>query len=134
MSDYSIGEVARMAGIASSAIRYYERVGLLPKAHRVAGKRRYSDDALSRLAVIKLAKEVGFTLAETKTLIDGIARGERHTVRLQALARAKLPEVEEMLRRAQLMRRLLRAAQSCQCPGLDQCLTEAQRAGLLAPE
>src|ERR671921_206234 len=60
----SIGEVARRAGLATSAIRYYERAGVLPPAERVGGRRRYGPEAVRRLAVIGIAQQAGFTLAE----------------------------------------------------------------------
>jgi hypothetical protein len=53
--DLTIGEIARCAGVATSAIRYYERVGLLPEAERVSGQRRYGEDAVGRLAFIARA-------------------------------------------------------------------------------
>lgn len=128
MKDLSIGDVARAAGIAASAIRYYESIGLLPAPARVHGRRRYDDSAVSWLAVIGLGKALGFTLAEIRVLVDGIAKGDRSPRRLQALARAKLPEIEATLRRAHVMRRFLRAAQHCRCLTLDECAAAARRA------
>lgn len=125
----SIGEVARAAGVAPSAIRYYERIGLLPRPRRVSGRRRYGPDAVARLRMIGLAKDLGFTLAEIKVLLHGMAKGERPARRLQALARTKLPDVEATLRRARLMQRLLRAAERCQCPTLEDCLRAVEAAG-----
>ena len=59
----TIGEVARRAGVAASALRYYEREGLIPKADRRGGKRVYGEDILDRLALIAVAKGGGFTVA-----------------------------------------------------------------------
>jgi MerR family redox-sensitive transcriptional activator SoxR len=58
----TIGEVARRAGVRTSAIRYYEEAGLLPEPERVGGKRRYEKEILRRLALIGGAKRAGFTL------------------------------------------------------------------------
>lgn len=131
MSDQGIGEIARRTGLAPSAIRYYERIGLLPPARRVGGKRRYGDRVLERLEMIRTGKALGFTLDEIKALADGLAAGDRSTDRLQSLARARLPEVEATLSRARLRRRVLRAAAACDCRGLDECLEEVRGMGIL---
>ena len=65
----TIGEVARRAGLKTSAIRYYESVGLLPEAPRESGQRRYGDDTLRRLQVIDVAKRAGFSLDEARVLL-----------------------------------------------------------------
>ena len=62
-SGMTIGEVARQVGIATSAIRYYEEIGLLPPPARVNGRRRYDWSAVQRLCVIEYAQQAGFTLA-----------------------------------------------------------------------
>lgn len=59
--ELTVGEVARRAGIRTSAIRYYERVGLLPAPPRVSRHRRYDPSVVQRLAVLYLAQEAGFT-------------------------------------------------------------------------
>jgi MerR family transcriptional regulator, redox-sensitive transcriptional activator SoxR len=58
----TIGEVAKKAGLRASAIRYYEKAGLLPKPVRTGGQRRYEGGILARLAVLERAKDCGFTL------------------------------------------------------------------------
>jgi MerR family transcriptional regulator, redox-sensitive transcriptional activator SoxR len=109
----SIGEVAARAGLKTSSIRYYESVGILPEPERVSGQRRYLPDVLGRLTVVAVAQEAGFSLAEIRELLDE-SDGGPPSQRLQALARAKLPEVEALIARAQAMkgwlegRRLLR--------------------------
>lgn len=75
-------------------MRYYERIGLLPEAERVGGKRRYEPDVLERLAVIATAQRAGLSLDEVRELLEGVDAGEPAGERLQALARRKLPEVE----------------------------------------
>ena len=61
METLAIGEVARRAGINASAIRYYERAGLVHEPGRVGGKRRYGPEVLRTLALIEAAKRVGLT-------------------------------------------------------------------------
>jgi len=117
----SIGEVARRAGLATSAIRYYERAGVLPAAERVGGRRLYGPDAVRRLAVIGIAQQAGFRLAEIRELLDGTDAGEPAGDTLRALAERKLPEVEALIARAEAMRAWLELARACGCPTLDVC-------------
>ena len=72
---FRIGEVAQRADIATSAIRYYEREGLIPKADRRGNARIYGADIFQRLSLIELAKSAGFTIAETRQLVRGVSRG-----------------------------------------------------------
>jgi MerR family transcriptional regulator, redox-sensitive transcriptional activator SoxR len=58
MDELPMGEVARRAGLRPSALRYYERLGLLPSAARHNGQRRYTPAILGRLALIQLAQQV----------------------------------------------------------------------------
>ena len=69
--DLSISDVARVFGLRTSAIRYYEQIGILPSPMRKNGQRRYNKSALSRLAVVQRARETGFTLEEIRELPDG---------------------------------------------------------------
>ncbi len=63
VKEFSAGEVAARAGIAVSALHFYERKGLI-RSHRTSGnQRRYDRDVLRRLAVIRLANELGIPLA-----------------------------------------------------------------------
>src|SRR5690242_14051643 len=67
----TIGEVAALAGVQASTLRYYERIGILPRPPRVSGQRRYSREILALLAVIQLAKEADFSLPEIQALLYG---------------------------------------------------------------
>lgn len=72
-----IGEVALRSGLNTSAIRYYERMGLLSPAHRVGGQRRYPEDALHRILLICFARDMGFTLGEIKLFLTGLRMTRR---------------------------------------------------------
>ena len=102
MSGMSIGEVARRAGVAPSAIRYYESLGLLPTPERSGGKRRYHDTILSWLALVTLAREAGFTMAETRQLVAGFEPGTPPAARWHALAARKLAEIDAARRTVRL--------------------------------
>ena len=116
-----IGEVARRAGLRPSAIRYYESIGLLPEPERVAGRRRYPAEVLRTLSVIAAAQRAGLSLSEAgELLVSANGRGDV-SERLRAIAQRKLPEVEALIERAQLVRGWLEAAAACQCPTLEDC-------------
>jgi len=66
-----IGDLAHRSGLNASAIRYYESVGLLKPAERVAGQRHYSSEAVDRVLLIRFASDMGFTLKEIKLFMDG---------------------------------------------------------------
>ena len=117
----TIGQVAARAGLNVSAIRYYEREGLLPPAPRVSGQRRYAEQTLTRLGVIDVAKRAGFTLDDIRVLLAPSDAGEPAHAGLQELAERKLPEVEELIRRAETVREWLETATGCECRSFDVC-------------
>lgn len=118
---HRIGEVAQRAGIATSAIRYYEKEGLILKADRQGNARVYGSDIFDRLALIGLAKKAGFTIAETRELVRGISRRTSPGPRLQFMARKKLLEVEERIAEAERMRGVLQKMTRCECPTFEEC-------------
>jgi MerR family transcriptional regulator, redox-sensitive transcriptional activator SoxR len=120
-TELRIGEVAERAGISISAIRFYEREGLLPRPDRVGGQRRFAAETVHRLGVIDVAKQAGFSLEEIRALLNSIDGGSPAHEQLQALAARKLPEVETLIERAESMRAWLQAASACGCESLDEC-------------
>jgi MerR family transcriptional regulator, redox-sensitive transcriptional activator SoxR len=119
--EMTIGELAERAGLATSTIRYYEDVGLLPRPARASGRRVFGEETLDRLLVIAFAKEAGFTLREIKQLFNGFASDTPAGQRWQKLATAKLAEIETMLARMETMKKLLREALRCGCVELEAC-------------
>src|SRR5262245_26736020 len=104
MAEMSIGEVARKMGLRSSAIRYYEKLGLIPKAPRLSGRRRYDERVLERLAMVRFAKHVGFSIAEIKVLLRGV---DEPPERWRKLAAEKVAEVDAFVVQARTIRKLL---------------------------
>ncbi|HET6999103.1 MAG TPA: MerR family transcriptional regulator [Solirubrobacterales bacterium] len=117
----SIGEVASRADVNVSAIRFYERRGLLPEPERVGGQRRYTAVTVQRLGIINVAKQAGFSLDEVGVLLASTDEGAPAHEQLQALAARKLPEVDALIERAQTMRGWLALASECGCNTLDTC-------------
>ncbi len=116
----TIGDVARRAGIATSSIRYYESIGLLPEPDRLHGQRRYDQQVLGKLAFVGVAQSAGFKLDEIKDLMVAVDGADGMGDRMRALSRRKLGEVEELLMRAQAMKGWLEAANSAHSVGVSQ--------------
>jgi MerR family transcriptional regulator, redox-sensitive transcriptional activator SoxR len=117
-----IGELADRAGLNSSAIRYYENMGLLSPPHRVGGQRCYSSDALDRVLVIRFAGEMGFTLGETKVFLNGRRDDAPVGPRWKKLAHRKIREVEDSIRRSKQLKSLLEHLLDCRCASLQICV------------
>jgi MerR family mercuric resistance operon transcriptional regulator len=81
----AIGELSRRTDCNIETIRYYERIGLLPKARRESGGRfrRYDADDIARLRFIRRARQLGFTLDEVRGLLR-LAASDRQDARIEA--------------------------------------------------
>lgn len=117
MPDLSIGDIARRAGLSTSALRYYEKMGLLPRAPRVGGRRRYDRHVLDRLAVVRLCQYVGLRIAEIKWLLDDVP-GRPPPERWRVLATDRLTRVEALIAEAKAIRELLQMTLDRKCPRL----------------
>lgn len=117
MHHLSIGEVAERSGVRTSAIRYYEKIGLLPRASRLNGRRLYDETVLERLAIIRFAKRVGFGIADTTNLLSG-ASGRPPPERWRKLAHEKMAELDRLIADASEVRKLLLDTLDQKCPKL----------------
>jgi DNA-binding transcriptional MerR regulator len=117
----TIGDVAKATGVNASAIRYYEREGILPAPARIGGQRRYDDTVLRRLAIIDVAKRAGFSLAEAKVLLDASDSGQPVHRTIRELAAEKLPQIDGLIAHAQGVRTWLAQGSECTCDSLDAC-------------
>lgn len=128
----AIGELARRAGTAPSALRYYERIGLLPPAERAGGKRHYPPSSAERLALVRLYQDAGFTLKEIRQLLA--ARGRR-SASWTPLAERKITELDARIAEAQRAKSLLEHALDCPhddlltCPNFRAALQGRLKAG-----
>jgi MerR family redox-sensitive transcriptional activator SoxR len=123
MGDMTIGEVARQAGVNTSTVRYYDRLGLLPKPRRVNKHRRFDPDVLGWLALIDFAQKAGFTLAEIRGLFHDFPADTTPAQRWQSVSAQKIPQIDALIARAQEMKRLLEHTQGCDCARLEDCAT-----------
>jgi MerR family transcriptional regulator, redox-sensitive transcriptional activator SoxR len=117
-----IGQLARGAGLNSSAIRYYEKRGLLAPPQRLGGQRRYPADAVYRVLLIRFAIEMGFTLGEIKLFLHGLRDNAPVGPRWKKLAARKLVEVDENIARSLKLKSLLQGLLHCHCPSLQFCV------------
>src|SRR3989337_173305 len=100
----TIGKVARRVGIRSSAIRYYERRGMLqPTVRGANGYRGYSDEAVKLLLFVKRAQSLGITLKEIKPLLTLASQGQQPCTHVKQLARAHLGEIDQKIRELQTL-------------------------------
>jgi len=117
----TIGEVASEAGVAASAIRYYESLGLLPEPDREHGQRRYDGEAVGRLHFIGVAQRAGLSLEEIKGLVDRIDTGVGLGEPIRSVSAAKLAEVEATIERMTAMKGWLQSASGCECATPEEC-------------
>jgi DNA-binding transcriptional MerR regulator len=128
----AIGELARRAGTAPSALRYYERIGLLPPAERAGGKRHYPPSSAERLAFVRLYQDAGFTLKEIRQLL---AARSRQRASWTPLAERKIAELDARIAEAQRAKDLLEHALNCPhddllaCPNFRAALQARLEAG-----
>lgn len=120
---FSIGVLAREAGIKVQTVRYYEEIGLLPPPARTDGnQRRYDGRARSRLNFIRHARELGFPLDAIRDLLALSDRPDHSCEEVDAIARRHLRAVEQRLHRLACLREeLTRMVNECAAGSVAQC-------------
>jgi len=117
-----IGELAGRTGVNASAIRYYEKMGLLQAPSRSGGQRLYSSGAVDRVLLIRFAGEMGFTLAEIRLFLSGLRDQTPVGPRWEKFARRKLKDVEAGIERSLRLQALLKNLLRCKCASLKICM------------
>ena len=111
----TISQLAERAGIPTTTIRYYERIGLVEPEDRSAGNYRlYSRASLDKLKFIKAAQAIGFTLDDTRALLADESGSPPKCGDVQGLIEDRLADVEERLTDLRHVRKVLKSALS-QC-------------------
>jgi MerR family redox-sensitive transcriptional activator SoxR len=118
----TIGEVERRSGLPQSALRYYEREGLLRTTRTSGGQRRYERAVLRRLAFIRAARTIGVGLDEVREHLDRLPDGRQPTrADWSRLSRAWRGRLDEQIQALQALRDGLDSCIGCGCLSLDRC-------------
>jgi MerR family redox-sensitive transcriptional activator SoxR len=117
----TIGEVAAKTGLQTSAIRFYEKAGLLTPPFRKSGRRIYQTEVLHQLNIISVFKELGFSLEEVGLLLNELPKEKAASPRWLSLAQAKVQEMENIIVRATAVKRTLVDIMRCRCTKLEDC-------------
>jgi MerR family transcriptional regulator, redox-sensitive transcriptional activator SoxR len=118
----TIGELSRRSGVATSALRYYESVGLIESERTTGNQRRYRRIALRRVAFIRSAQRVGLTLDEISEALDTLPAGRTPTKADWArLSQSWRPRIDAQIERLERLRTKLDGCIGCGCLSLRTC-------------
>jgi MerR family transcriptional regulator, redox-sensitive transcriptional activator SoxR len=122
MDVLTIGEVAARAGVAPSALRYYEQQGLISATRTSGGARRFPRSVLRRLAFVRAAQNVGLSLDEIRAALDTLPDGRPPTARDWArLSRGWRDRLDQQIEALERLRDGLSACIGCGCLSLGRC-------------
>jgi Hg(II)-responsive transcriptional regulator len=128
MTDMTIGELAKAAGVGVETVRFYERKRLIARPRKpVQGFRKYEDDVVRRIRFIRRAQELGFSLAEIRQLLELRLDPKRTCADVKREAESKISDIDERIGQLRTMRAaLVEITRSCSgegptsaCPILD---------------
>jgi Cu(I)-responsive transcriptional regulator len=119
----AIGTLAKRTSTKVQTIRYYEQIGLLPEPGRTGGgQRRYGEDDLDRLAFVRHARQLGFTLEAIRELLDLSDNPDRSCAEVDVIAHRQLKEVEARIARLEALRKeLKRMLRECSRDTVSDC-------------
>ncbi len=118
----SIGEVAQRAGIAASALRFYEREGLIEAARSDGGQRRYRREVLRRVAFIRAAQNVGLSLDEIRAALGSLPNSRTPNAEdWSRLSASWRPRLNEKIAELERLRDRLDSCIGCGCLSLSEC-------------
>ena len=122
LGNYTIGSLSRETGVNLETIRYYEKINLLNKPSRsINGYRQYDGSAIKRLRFIRRGRELGFSIAEIKTLLELADHPEHPCIEADKLAEAHLVEVETKIKDLMAMQDVLTKIVACQSHTAEHC-------------
>ncbi|QDU38799.1 Mercuric resistance operon regulatory protein [Maioricimonas rarisocia] len=115
MTSFTIGQVARQAGVGVETVRFYERKGLLEKpARRASGYREFDEAVVDRIRFIRRAKELGFTLKEIKELLELRLSPATTCADVRSRAETKIVDIESRIQSLERMKHaLVRLTRAC---------------------
>ena len=118
-----IGEFARVTGLPASTIRYYERIGLLPKPARRSGIRDYAPSDVEAGIVLVTARDLGFSIREMRACVRGAGQSGFGLATARDAIPAKLNALEKAISRLRAHQIRLSELHQCRCRGLADCRT-----------
>ncbi|GHJ12453.1 redox-sensitive transcriptional activator SoxR [Micromonospora sp. AKA38] len=118
----TIGQLAERSGVAPSALRYYERLGLIHAARTGGNQRRYARTELRRVAFVRISQQVGVSLDEIREALDSLPAGRTPTPEdWAALSRGWRARLDERIRLLGKLRDDLDGCIGCGCLSLQRC-------------
>jgi MerR family redox-sensitive transcriptional activator SoxR len=122
MTELTIGELSERSGVAPSAIRYYEELGLVSSRRTTGNQRRYERATLRRLAFIRTAQRVGLTLDEIDRALATLPSGRTPTkADWTRLSRGWRPRLDAQIHQLERLRDTLDSCIGCGCLSLRRC-------------
>ncbi len=130
-TDLRIGELSALAGVSTHTLRYYERVGILPRPPRTpSGYRAYPTDAVDQVTFIKKAQALGLRLSDVREVLEISSGGRQPCGHVRDLIAARIQDVERRMRELRELRSTLtdtlalldeapRASAGCRCPVIE---------------
>jgi MerR family redox-sensitive transcriptional activator SoxR len=120
--ELSIGEVSARSGVASSALRFYERQGLIAAARTDGNQRRYERAVLRRIALIQAGRAAGVSLADIRTALGGLPKSRTPSREdWERLSNRWRDELDERIATLQALRERLTTCIGCGCLSIDKC-------------
>ncbi len=117
-----IGEVSTKLGIPASTIRYYEQAGLINPPPRISGRRQFDERTIFALEFVRLAQSAGFTIAETKSLLESYAQDQSAGGAWKRIATEKRSDVRTKIQALQQVDTILSELIACKCASLTECI------------
>ena len=111
----SIGAVAQRTGLAVSAVRYYDEIGLINTKTRIGGKRRFAPETVGRVNFVRRAQDAGFSLDQVASILDD------NSGRWRALVDSKLDELIDQRSRIDSLISMLTEIRECGCDVVSTC-------------
>jgi MerR family transcriptional regulator, redox-sensitive transcriptional activator SoxR len=120
--ELTIGEVAARSGVSASALRFYERRGLISAARSDGNQRRYERAVLRRIALIQAGRAAGITLAEIRSSLDGLPTTRTPSRKdWERLSNRWRDDLDARIETLQALRGRLTTCIGCGCLSIDKC-------------
>ncbi|GAA2243441.1 redox-sensitive transcriptional activator SoxR [Kitasatospora cystarginea] len=118
----TIGQLAERSGLATSALRYYERLGLIHAERTAGNQRRYARSTLRRVAFVRAAQRVGLSLEEARTALDRLPQDRApSTAEWSGVAQSWQSRIDQQIAELEQLKVKLTGCIGCGCLSLSRC-------------